>query len=97
MPAGIGQKFGLQIARQQAVGNDPPRLGFLNSYLHTARCYLPASFPLRSRRRSTVFPSIFLRAMSGSNRDPDPSTMLRVTVRFSNYEAQTRRELTAKS
>ncbi len=34
-------------------------------------------------RRSTVF-------------DPDPSTMLRVMVRDSNHEAQTRRELAPK-
>jgi len=27
----------------------------------------------------------------------DPSTMLRVIVRFSNYEAQTRRELTVEA
>ncbi len=70
-------------------------------------------------RRSAVFPSIFLEAVSlpfeglravspsyRSNRDPDPSThrqaqggeedrttMLRVMVRYSNHEAQTRREL----
>ena len=44
-------------------------------------------------RRSAVFPSIFLGAVRLSNRDPDPSTMLRVMVRYSNHEAQTRREL----
>jgi hypothetical protein len=59
---------------------------------------------------SAVFPSIFLGALSLSNRDPDPSThrqaqggeedlttMLRVMVRYSNHEAQTRRELTVEA
>ncbi len=44
---GSGQQFGLRITRQQAVRNQPLRLGLLNSDLPTAYCYLPTSFPLR--------------------------------------------------
>ncbi len=39
-----------KIRHQQAVRNQPLRLGFLNSDLPTAYCILPTSFPLRAWR-----------------------------------------------
>ncbi len=49
------QQFGLRITRQQAVRNQPLRLGFLNSDLPTAYCYLPTSFPLRAWRLGAIY------------------------------------------
>jgi len=39
-----------KIKQQQAVRNQPLRLGFLKSDLPTAYCYLPTGFPLRAWR-----------------------------------------------
>ncbi|HEX9879087.1 MAG TPA: hypothetical protein VGB25_02705 [Candidatus Binatia bacterium] len=59
----------------------------------------PGNKPLLGGRNfgSAVFPSIFLGAVSASNRDPDPSTELTVMVRYSNHEAQTRRKFTVEA
>jgi len=40
-----------KIRHQQAVKNQPLSLGFLNSDLLTAYCYLPTSFPWRFGRK----------------------------------------------
>jgi hypothetical protein len=87
MPAACFKQAFMKVALNRSVKS---------SRSEQSRSNVPFKYASARRffaRRSAVFPSIFLGAVSLSNRDPDPSTMLRVMVRYSNHEAQTRREL----
>ncbi len=59
----------------------------------------PLHFRSGARRRKTRFPRRVSARWPARSAvfAPDPSTMLRVMVRYSNHEAQTRRELTAEA